>query len=115
LQFIDDVGANVIREHVKPKKNVEYLIENWKLDKAKYPYFTLYMKALTYLMYYADLEQNAPIDSNGLMDIYLLGTSKDLDIVVSNDLKFMKSAFDALYGKMKEYMTLDAFLARMSE
>jgi hypothetical protein len=114
LQFIDDIGANVIREHVKTEKNVECLIVNWKLNKAKYPYFTLYMKALTYLMYYTELEQNAPIDPNGLMDIYLLGTAKDLDVVVSNDRKFMKSAFDALYGKTKDYMTLDRFLARLS-
>ncbi len=72
------------------------------------------MKALTYAMYYADIEQNSPIDRNALMDIYLLGTAQDLDVVVSNDRTFMKSAFHALYGEPKEYISLDAFLNRLS-
>lgn len=118
--FIDDVGAEVIRwmtvQGLLTMKKIDAtsLVDNWKTNKARFPYFTFFVKAYTYAMYYADVEQNLPLDHNTLMDVYFLGTARDLDIIVSNERKFMKSAFNALYGETKQYISLDAFLSRLS-
>jgi hypothetical protein len=111
--FIEGVGTEIIRMKIETDQGVEALLEKWKTNKSRYPYFTLYMRAITYVMYYAEVEQNASIDWNTLTDIYLLGVVKDLDLIVSDDQKFMRSAFHALYPSCKEYIRLDEFLSRM--
>lgn len=110
----DALGAGVIRSHVKTNRSSEELIQKWTRDKSRYPYFTLWIKAFLYANFYARYNSNDPIDWNTQMDISLIVMAKNLDAVISNDLAFMQSAFDALYGTGKEYLTLEDFLKRLS-
>lgn len=110
----DALGAGVIRSHVKTSRSPEELIEKWTRDKSRYPYFTLWIKAFLYANFYARYSSNDPIDWNTQMDISLIVMAKNLDAVISNDLAFIRSAFGALYGTRKEYLTLEDFLKRLS-
>jgi len=108
-------GTEMIRKHLRTDKDSEEAIKMWVQNPSRYIYFTLWIKALLYANYYARVDHNAPIDRHTQMDISLLVMARDLDAVISNDLAFMKSAFQALYGLTKEYLTLEQFLARLEQ
>jgi hypothetical protein len=108
-------GTEMIRKHLRTDRNSEETIKMWVQNPSRYPYFTLWIKALLYAAYYARVDHNAPIDRHTQMDISLLVMARDLDAIISNDLAFMKSAFQALHGLPKEYLTLEQFLARLEQ
>ncbi len=109
----ESCGTEMIRQHLSTDKRITELTKMWVQNSSRYPYFTLWIKALLFAAYYARVKHNDRIDRHTQMDISLLVMARDLDAVVSNDMAFMKSAFEALYGSRKEYLTLDEFLARL--
>jgi hypothetical protein len=108
-----EYGSEMIRKHLLTVRDLVEVIEMWIENPARYPYFTLWIKAQLYAMYYAREEQSAPIDPHTEMDVSILAMAKNLDAVISNELGFMKLEFRALYGTTKNYLTLDEFLARL--
>jgi len=107
----DDIGRDFIVRRFTTTENKERIAQKWVSNKARYPYFTLFIKGLLYPRYYAMAHPNEPIDENSLSDIYCLIYIHGVDILVSNEEKFMKKAFYALFGDTnKKYMQVEEFL-----
>ncbi len=107
LQF----GSELIRKHVQTSKDIEEVIKMWAGNSDRFPYFTLWTRAMLYTTYYAMANHNAPVDQNTQMDLSLIVMAKDLEAVVSNDHSYMKSLFLGLYGDSKQYLTSEDLIA----
>jgi len=106
----DDTGKEMIEKLIATTLDKNTVIKKWQDNKKRYPYFTQFVKGYLYIHYYAMSKPSMRIDINAQMDIHQLVYLKGLDMLVSNEQKFMKSAFDELYGKQKMYFSLDKLL-----
>lgn len=74
-------------------------------------YLDLWTKGVLYMHFRAAANHTERIDLNDHWDLELLLIAKDLDVIVSNDTRFMKSAAEVLFPA-KAYLGLDEFLAQ---
>lgn len=65
-------GTEMIHKLLKTDKDPSEVIKMWVQNRSRYPYFTLWIKAVLYAAYYARVNHNAPIDRHTQMDISLL-------------------------------------------
>jgi len=107
---IDWLGEQLINTHLNTKMDKKLITTKWKQNKSRYPYFTLWGKAFLYMSFHAMAKPNEKVDQNAIMDIGQLVYLKDLDAIVSDDIKFMKDAFIQLYGKDKAFLTSKEFI-----
>lgn len=64
----------------------------------------------TYALYHVLCRRNDSIDKNGLPDLQIILYLNDVDIMVSNDWHFMKTAFRALWERRgKRFMSSREF------
>ncbi len=106
---LDEFGSEIIKKHL-PVTNASEIAEKWKARKDRYPYFTLFSRGFLYSGYYAMAYPNEPIDLNAMVDVSQLCYVNGVDLLVSNDEKFMKKAFDFMFeGQPKEMMTAENF------
>lgn len=90
--------------------------EAWKRDHTKFPHFTAFVGFWLYSFYYAEKNQNSPLDPNWLGDAEQLCFLVDVDAIVSSDLRFMKQAFEALWQpSQKRFFTPEEFVAFLSQ
>lgn len=113
LQNIDSTGEELIRRHLPSLVDMEDRIRAWKANKDLYPYFTCWVKDFLFLSFHAMSEPNDRVDRNAIRDIGQLVDLQGLDIMVSDDNRFMKTAFLEFYEKSKKFMNLTDFLGFM--
>ena len=110
---IDWLGEEIVKKYL-PNLVDGKTIEHWKINKDSCPYFTHWLKLFLYITYYAMTKHDKPVDLNAIRDIGQLTDLQGLDILVSDDVKFMKDAFDYFYGNSKRFMTSTEFLQYLS-
>jgi len=95
---------------VKPK---EYLIDYWKANKNRCPYFNKFIEGWLYTAWHAMAQEQTPkIDFNAYEDIEHLVYLKGVDCIVSNEKRFMKKACSELFPK-KDFLSVDQFIERL--
>lgn len=110
LQNIDSIGVEMIHRHLSGLANIEDRIQSWKSNKDRYPYFTLWIKAFLFITFHAMSMPNDRVDRNAIRDIGQLVDMQGLDLIVSDDNRFMKVAFLEFYRDQKQFMNLTDFL-----
>jgi hypothetical protein len=107
--FITFTGEELIKKKVTLLQEKSKIIDNWKNNKNKYPFFTFWVKGILYAVYHAINRPNAKIDPNAQPDIEQLDFLQWVDIIVSDDTKFMKYAFDEFYNTTKIFYSSSEF------
>lgn len=69
----------------------------WTLNPLRFPFFTSFVEGFLFGGYYALVRQNDPIDINAQADYEQLCYMNWLDVIVSNDQGFFRSAFNELW------------------
>jgi len=72
-------------------------VAHWSRNIKRYRFFSAFVDGLLFAAYYAMVEQNEPIDKNTQADVEVLMYMPDVDILVSNDRRFLKSTFDTFW------------------
>jgi len=110
---LNDFGCDILTRHLKVRPDiVSAMCQRWIENKIRYPYVTAFMTGMLYGAYYAMAEPNQKVDINTQMDIEQLSYMVGVDIIVSNEQKFMKAAFDTLWSPHgKRYMTTNEFVS----
>lgn len=79
--------------------------------RDRYPFYASFVDGLCFAGYYAACRPQEKIDPNAQADFEQLCYLQWADVFVSNDTKFMKAAFDALWTpKGRRLMTTEEFL-----
>lgn len=107
-----EMGTGILMRHLDVQADMKSTIcTRWAKTPHRFPYYTAFASGMLYAAYYAMTEHSHKIDVNTQMDVEHLTYLHGTDILVSNDIKFMKSAFDALWLlKGKKFMTTDQFI-----
>ena len=108
-QYSDYCGEELLSRQLNISKE-NSIINNWKKNKNNFPYSDLWVKGIMYIIFYAYVECNKMLDKNANFDINQLIFLKDLDVVVSEEQRFLKSACNALYGNTKRYFSVEDLL-----
>ena len=109
-RYLKLVGAGLLKLHL-PAKDSHLFANKWTENPGRLPYFTRYVKGVLFNDYLAISDHRGPIDENAVMDISLLSYLHDLDILVSNETKFMRKAFEFLFrNEGKIMMTAQEFV-----
>ncbi|MBN1408294.1 MAG: hypothetical protein JW956_10915 [Calditrichaceae bacterium] len=112
----DIMGEHLIKKHLEIITDKSIIYNKWIHNKSDYPYFTKYVEGSIYSLFFPFAEPNMKLDKNAMTDIELISFLKNIDILVSNDQKFMKKAFEQLYHDMgKLYLSTDEFIEYMDD
>lgn len=93
---VDRAGRDFIEALVKCW-NPDAVANRWSRDKAAYPFFTTFVRNMTYISYYAATRPNDKIDLNAQADLDLMTHLLLADVLVSNETGFLRNAFDDLW------------------
>jgi hypothetical protein len=86
------------------------LADMWARDPWRYPFYSAFVQGLVYALYHAAEAHNSGIDRNSQADYEQLAFLTWADAVVSNDAKFFRLAFDALWKhRSKRIFTAEEF------
>jgi hypothetical protein len=80
------------------------LASQWTQNPNRFPFYTAFMEGVLYSAYYAMIEHNLALDRNAQADFEQLTYLLWADVVVSNDERFFKSTFQAIWKSRKKYM-----------
>lgn len=86
--------------------------EVWARSPKRFPFYSAFVEGFLYNGYYAALEHYGRIDRNAQADYEQLAYLTWADVMVSNDTRFMRSAFDTLWRpRGKRFETAESFAA----
>jgi hypothetical protein len=71
--------------------------EQWARAPHRFPFYSAFVDGFLYNGYYAALEHHERIDRNAQADYEQLAYLTWADLMVSNDIRFMRHAFDAIW------------------
>lgn len=95
---------------VVDKRRAHILAEQWARTPHRFPYYSAFVDGFLYNGYYAALEHYKRIDRNAQADYEQLAYLTWADVMVSNDLSFMRHAFDAIWQTGgKRFETAESF------
>lgn len=95
-------GKLFIRALVGSKDPQELAIR-WSRSPAAYPFFTTFVKNMLYIAHHAATRSDA-IDLNAQADLDLMTHLLHSDILVSNETRFMRTAFEDLWRPRKKVL-----------
>jgi hypothetical protein len=88
------------------------LADQWAKSPARFPFYTAFVEGFLYNGYYAAVEQNDRLDRNAQEDYEQLAYLTWADVIVSDDQKFFRRAFDELWKpRGKRLETAEGFVA----
>jgi hypothetical protein len=73
------------------------LADQWEMEPERFPFYSAFVRGLMYSIFYAAEEHNQRIDRNSQADYTQLAYLLWADVIVSNDQRFMRFAFDAMW------------------
>jgi hypothetical protein len=100
---LEEFGIGIIERRF-PTQNHRAISSRWLRDPCRYPYFTQFVKNCMFRHSYPSIDKSAPIDKNAQADLDILTHLLYADVLVSNEKKFMKYAFDKLWLPRKKVM-----------
>lgn len=80
------------------------LASQWTKNPDRFPFYTAFMEGILYSAYYAMIEHNLALDRNAQADFEQLAYLLWADVVVSNDERFFKSTFQAIWKPRRKHM-----------
>lgn len=98
--------------HVSTRRT-DYLADIWQEAPDRYPFYTAFVQGFVYAMHYAAVEHNFKIDSNAQADYEQLCYLNWADVIVTDDAKFMKVAFDNLWAPRGKRLETSASFATL--
>jgi len=116
-EFRDSVLVRTGRElmDLVDVRRSDVLKDQWAQNPRRFPFYYSFVVGFTYAGYYAAARHNEPIDLNAQADYEQLCYLNWLDVVVSNDQTFFRSAFNELWRwRKKRLMTTQEFLEFMN-
>jgi hypothetical protein len=97
---------------VVDEKRAGALACQWAQNPERYPYYTAFIEGALYSGYFAMIEQNLALDRNAQADYEQLAYLLWADVVVSNDEKFFRSAFQTIWApRGKRMESAESFAA----
>ena len=91
-------------------RRTKALAEQWARCPERFPYYSAFVEGLLYSGYYAAVKHNDPIDENAQADYEQLAYLTWADIVVSNDRRFFRRAFEEIWKpRGKRLETAESF------
>ena len=88
------------------------LADQWAGCPERFPFYSAFVEGVVYAGYHATVRHNEPIDENTQPDYEQLAYLTWADIVVSNDRRFFRQAFDAIWKRHgKRLETSESFAA----
>lgn len=100
---IDHVGHQLIHSIFKAK-NLHAIAGRWSDAKKQYPYFTQFVTNGLYIKYHAMTKNNEAFDDNAQVDLDVMSHLLHADVLVSNDTRFLKCAFDELWKPRRKVL-----------
>jgi len=86
--------------------------DQWARAPHRFPFYSAFVDGFMYNGYYAALEHHERIDRNAQADYEQLAYLTWADLMVSNDTRFMRHAFDAIWRpRGKRLETAEGFAA----
>lgn len=87
------------------------LADQWAQNPDRFPFYSAFVEGYLYAFYYAAVEHNYKIDRNAQLDYELLAYLTWADLVVSDDHKFFRHAFEAIWeARGKRIETSESFV-----
>ena len=80
------------------RRRKKMLAKKWVNAPEQYPFYSAFVEGFLYSQYHAIAKPNEPIDKNAQSDYEQLAYLTWADIVVSNDQKFFRSAFETIWN-----------------
>jgi hypothetical protein len=90
------------------------LAELWSAHPHRYPYYSAFVEGMVYAAYYATAEHAAPLDTNAQADYEQLAYLVWADVIVSDDTRFMRHAFQAVWKPRGKKLLTAAEFARLA-
>lgn len=105
--FISPYGVSIIKQSKYYWGPFErFAIHRWRHQRDKCPYFEAFASGILFISYYA-MYLNGKIDENSQPDIHNLLYLIDADAILSEDRKFMYTAWEYMYKpKGKRYLSI---------
>jgi hypothetical protein len=95
-KLVRDLGPGYIKRQLRAK-NSDVLSSQWLLNPDRYPYVTQAVKNAMFMLAYPVVDKSAAIDINAQADLDVMTHLLSADILVTNEKKFMKSAFEVMW------------------
>ncbi|MCI0424199.1 MAG: hypothetical protein L0312_34160 [Acidobacteria bacterium] len=73
------------------------LADQWVQCPKRFPFYSAFVEGFLYNGYYAIVEHNEPLDRNARTDYEQLAYLTWADLVVSDDQRFFRNAFQAIW------------------
>jgi hypothetical protein len=94
------------------KRRHATLADQWEASPSSYPYFTAFVEGTVYWLHYAAVEHNKRLDDNAQADYEQLAYLTWADVIVSDDTRFMRDAFNEIWKpRGKRLETSESFVA----
>ena len=105
-----DVGRNLM--DLVSARRTAALGDQWARQPQRIPFYSGFVEGVVYAGYHATIRHNEPIDENTQPDYEQLAYLTWADIVVSNDRRFFRQAFEAIWKpRGKRLETTESFVA----
>lgn len=90
-----ELGAELMP--IVSKTRASKLASMWFQNQSRYPYYSAFVDGLQYSLFRAAAEHERSIDRNAQADFEQLGYLTWADMIVTNETKFMRDAFDVIW------------------
>lgn len=88
------------------------LADQWERCPDRYPFYSAFVEGILYSVHHAAVEHNKPIDDNAQGDYEQLAYLTWADMIVSDDTRFLRDAFKAVWKpRGKRLETSESFAA----
>jgi hypothetical protein len=71
--------------------------DQWEQNPPQYPFYSAFVEGLVYSLHYAAVEHNKRIDGNAQADYEQQACLTWVDIIVSNDTRFLRDCSDSIW------------------
>ena len=93
-------------------RRAAHLADQWARCPQRFPFYNAFVEGMLYAYHHAVTKQNDPVDENAQLDYEQLAYLTWADIVVSNDERFFRQAFEAIWKpRGKRFETAESFAA----
>ena len=96
--YLGPAGRRFIENDIK-SRNPRGIANRWVRSPTFYPYFTQFITNQLYFKWHSIWKQDQAIDPNGRQDLDIMTHLLRADMIVSNEEKFLQTAFDQLWRK----------------
>lgn len=88
----------------------EDTFKNWFYNRSRFPYLTNFLEAMVFQSTDNIVGKHIGFDKDADHDNVYICYMTDLDILLSNDTKYMKKCFNYVYKDTKQILTMDELL-----